>query len=179
MTTDNDKQTLLDRNVERQAAEFCAPNGTCYELDDARRALRDRPSMEAELTALRDENLRFLERKRELMADNARLREEVAKCKEMVVRAARERDALGECEEEAWTHNANLEAERDALRKERDRLRVALREVGESKNGENTWSDDVGETGSEPCKECVKKSSIARSALEPKATAKLETKGGK
>lgn len=62
MTTD-DKYTTSDSTQavthgygitdDRLMLDTCAPNGTCYDLDDARRALRDRPSMERELAQLR------------------------------------------------------------------------------------------------------------------------------
>jgi hypothetical protein len=76
--------------------DACPPNGTCYDMDDARRALADRPSLERELTALRHQAELHLARcKRdsdllverwsrieELEADNARLRERVKELQE-------------------------------------------------------------------------------------------------
>jgi len=54
-------------------------HGTCYDIDDARRALADRPSMERELAALRGENLRLVERNRELACESRLAEMEAAK----------------------------------------------------------------------------------------------------
>lgn len=81
MTTKDDKPTIQYQH------DPCIPAmGTCYDLDDARRALRDRPSMERELDRLRAykqhqdyklAKMMAIKRVEDIEAERDRLREEV------------------------------------------------------------------------------------------------------